>query len=198
MASLSKRVMEHVRSVPEASPICAGALLHLGNRAAVDQALSRLARAGELARICQGVYMRPVQTRFGLRAPRVDKALSALAHLWGETIVPCGGASAYVLGLTTQMPVRSVYLTSGPDRRLRFGKMEVELRHAPRWQLAAPTGRAGEVIRALAWLGPQEVRDGLGRVAPALSAEEIDELADARATMPHWMAEPVSDLVVNG
>ena len=76
--------------------------------------------------------------------------------------------------------------------------MEVELRHTPRWQLAAPNGRAGEVIRALAWLGPQEVRDGLGRVAPALSAEEIDELADARATMPHWMAEPVSDLVVNG
>ncbi len=198
VASLSKRIMKHVRSIPEASPICAGALLHLGNRAAVDQVLSRLARARELARICQGVYMRPVETRFGRRAPSVDKALGALAHLWAETIVPCGGASAYVLGLTTQMPVRSVYLTSGPDRRLRFGNMEVELRHAPRWQLAAPNRRAGEVIRALAWLGPEEVRDGLGRVAAALSAEEIDELADARATMPHWMAEPVSDLVVNG
>ncbi len=196
--SLSKRVMEHVRSVPEASPICAGALLHLGNRAAVDQALSRLARAGDLVRICQGVYMRPVETRFGRCAPSVDKAISALAHLWGETIVPCGGASAYVLGLTTQMPVRSVYLTSGPDRRLRFGNMEVELRHAPRWQLTAPNRRAGEIIRALAWLGPEEVRDGLEGVVSGLSTEEIDELADARATMPHWMAEPVSDLVVNG
>ena len=195
--SLAKRVMEHVRSLPEASPICAAALLHLGNRAAVDQALSRLAKAGQLARVFQGVYMRPVETRFGPRAPGVDKALGALANLWGETIVPCGGASAYVLGLTAQMPVRSVYLTSGPGRRLRFGNMEVELRHAPRWQLA-PNGRAGEVIRALAWLGPEDVRDRLGEVAPGLTPKEIEELSHARATMPQWIAEPLSELVANG
>ncbi len=129
MLSLSKRIVEHACSLPEAMPICAGALLHLGNRAAVDQALSRLARSGRLMRICQGVYMRPVETRFGPCAPSVDKALNALADLWNETIVPCGGAAAHVrrstsprvggrrlrfgnlaVGLTTQIPVRSVYL----------------------------------------------------------------------------------------
>ena len=195
MASVSKRIVEQTSSLPEAKPICAGALLHLGNRAAVDQALSRLARSGRLMRICQGVYMRPVETGFGPCAPSIDKALSALAELWSETIVPCGGAAAHVLGLTSQIPVRSVYLTSGPDRRLRFGNLEVELRHAPRWQLAAPRRRAGEIIRALAWLGPNEVRERLQTVLPTLSPEDIDELAEARATMPHWMAEPVSRIV---
>ena len=102
-----------------------------------------------------------------------------------------------MLGLTTQIPVRLVYLTSGPDRRMRFGNLDVELRHAPRWQLAAPRRRAGEIIRALAWLGPDEVREGLQTVLPALSPEDIDELAEARATMPHWMAEPVSMLVAH-
>ena len=195
MPSLSKRIVEHAGSLPEAVPICPGTLLHLGNRAAIDQALSRLARSGKLMRICQGVYMRPVGTRFGPCAPSVDKALNALADLWHETIVPSGGAAAHVLGLTTQIPVRSVYLTSGPGRRLHFGKLNVELRHAPRWQLAAPRRRAGEVIRALAWLGPAEVRSGLQDLLPSLSAEDVDELAEARATMPHWMAEPVSMLV---
>ncbi len=198
MPSLSKRIMEHANSLPEAAPICAGALLHLGNRAAVDQALSRLARSGRLMRICQGIYMRLVETRFGPCAPSVDRALGALAALWGETIVPCGGAAAHVLGLTTQIPVRSVYLTSGPNRRLHFGNLEVELRHAPRWQLAAPGRRAGEIIRALAWLGPDEVREGLRTVLPGLSPEDMDELTDARATMPHWMAEPVSTFVAHG
>ena len=138
MRGLPKRIMEYARALPEATPLCPGALLHLGHRAAVDQALSRLARSGELVRICQGVYMRPVETRFGLRAPRLGKALAALSALWGETIVPCGGAAANRLGLTTQNPVRAVYLTSGPNRRLHFGPSVVELRHAPRWQLAAP------------------------------------------------------------
>ena len=198
MHSVSKRIVEHARSLPEATPICAGALLHLGNRTAVDQALSRLARSGRLMRICQGIYMCPVETRFGPCAPNLDKALDALANLWNVTIVPCGGAAAHLLGFTTQIPIRSVYLTSGSGRRLRFGNLDVDLRHAPRWQLAAPRRRAGEIIRALAWLGPTEVRVGLEAVLPGLSPEDISDLAEARATMPHWMAEPVSLLVAHG
>ena len=198
MRGLSRRIMEHAESHPEATPLCPAALLHLGNRAAVDQALSRLARAGHLMRICQGVYMRPVETRFGRCAPRFEKAVAALSQMWGEVIVPCGGAAANRLRLTTQNPVRIVYITSGPSRRLHFGSSVVELRHAPRWQLAAPYRKAGEVIRALAWLGPEEVEDGLEAVFPTLSAAERDELAAARAIMPIWMAEPVSARIAHG
>ena len=166
MTSLSKRIMEHAAALPEAAPLCPGALLHLGSRAAVDQALSRLARAGRLLRVFRGVYMRPVETRFGPRPPIVEKAVAALGELWGETIVPCGASAANILGLTTQNPVLHVYLTSGPDRRLRFGRQKARLRHAPRWQLVAPHRPAGEVVRALAWFGPREVEDALATVAP--------------------------------
>ncbi len=198
MRGLSRRIMEHAEALPEATPLCPAALLHLGNRAAVDQALSRLARSGHLMRICQGVYMRPIETRFGQCAPRTGKALEALSALWGETIVPCGGAAANRLRLTTQNPVREVYLTSGPNRRLHFGSSIVELRHAPRWQLAAPHRKAGEVIRALTWLGPEEVEDGLEAVLPMLSDEDREELAVARAVMPIWMAEPLSARLAHG
>lgn len=198
MRGLPRRIMEHAAALPEAAPLCPGALLHLGKRAAVDQALSRLARSGELMRIFQGVYMRPIKTRFGLRAPRIGAALGALAALWGETIVSSGGAAANCLGLTTQNPVRPVYLTSGPNRCLHFGALAVELRHGSRVQLAAPRSKAGEVIRALLWLGPDEIQDSLKAVLPMLSEEELDELSAARALMPGWMAEPVSACLPNG
>ncbi len=198
MHSLPSRIMEHAEALPEATPLCPGNLLHLGNRAAVDQALSRLARSGKLLRICQGVYMRPIETRFGQCAPSIHKALAALSALWGETIVPSGGSAANCLGLTTQNPVRSVYLTSGPSHRLNFGAHPVELRHAPRWQLRAPYRKAGQVIRALAWLGPEEIEDGLDAVLPSLSVEDLNELSAARAVMPIWMAEPMSVRLAHG
>lgn len=198
MRGLSRHVMEHAEALPEAAPLCPAALLHLGSRAAVDQALSHLARSGHLMRICQGVYMRPIETRFGVRAPRVANAIAALSRMWGETIVPCGGASANRLRLTTQNPIRAVYLTSGPNRRLHFGSSIVELRHAPRWQLAAPHRKAGDVIRALAWLGPEEIEDGLEAVLRTLSDADREELAAARAIMPVWMAEPLSARLVHG
>ncbi len=198
MRGLPKRIMEYAQARPEATPLCPGTLLHLGNRAAVDQALSRLARSGFLLRICQGVYMRPVETRFGRCAPLTGKALETLSALWGETIVPCGGAAANRLRLTTQNPVREVYLTSGPNRMLHFGSSIVKLRHAPRWQLAAPHRKAGEIIRALAWLGPAEIEDSLEAVLPTLSEAEREELAVARAVMPVWMAESLSARLAYG
>lgn len=191
--------MQHAEACPEATPVCSTALLHLGNRSAVDQALSRLARSGRLMRICQGIYMRPIQTRFGACAPCAGKAIKALSSLWGETIVPHGGSAANRLGLTLQNPMRQIYLTSGPSRWLRFGENHtIELRHAPRWQLISPYRRAGDVVRALAWLGPGEVEDGLETVLPELSGDELDELATARAVMPMWMAKPLSERITHG
>ena len=198
MPSLPRLIMEHAAKSPEGSLLCPNVLLHLGNRDAVDQALSRLARSGRLSRVCQGVYVRPVGTRFGPRPPSVEKVIESLSELWGETIVPCGGAAANALGLTTQVPVRSVYLTSGPSRRLKLGESTVHLRHAPRWQLVAPNRAGGDAVRALAWLGPQEVEENLSLIGRKLSAEDLDELAASRALMPAWIAEPVSALVASG
>ena len=198
MPSLPSQIMSHAAGSPEGTPLCPSALLHLGNRAAVDQALPRLARKGELMRICQGVYVLPIQTRFGPRPPAVEKVIASLSRIWGETILPCGGAAANSLGLTTQVPVRSVYLTSGPNRKLTLGELTVELRHAPRWQLAAPYRPAGEAVRALSWLGPDEVETQLDMIGRKLSAEDFEELAASRAVMPAWIAEPLSALVANG
>ena len=198
MPSLPRLIMEYAAESPEGSLLCPNVLLHLGNRDAVDQALSRLARSGRLSRVCQGIYVRPVETRFGPRPPSVDKVIESLATLWGETIVPCGGAAANTLGLTAQVPVRSVYLTSGPNRKLKLGEGTVHLRHAPRWQLVAPHRAAGDAVRALAWLGPQEVEESLSVIGRKLSAEDLDELAASRAMVPAWIAEPVSAMVASG
>ena len=198
MASLPKRIMEHAGALPEAAPICPGALLHLGNRAAVDQALSRLARRGQLLRVHRGVYMRPFLTRYGLRPPSPSKVIESLSAHWGETIVPSGGASANFLGLTRQVPIRSVYWTSGPSRKLRLFASVLELRHAPRWQLVAPGRPAGLAVRALAWMGPREIEESLDIIKRELSEEDLAELAATRAILPSWMAGPLSTLVSNG
>ena len=139
--------------------------------------------------------MRPIETRFGMRSPAIEKVIPSLSELWGEVIVPSGGAAANVLGLTNQVPVRMVYLTSGPGRKLWIYGQPIVLRHAPRWQLVAPNRLAGTIVRALEWLGPLEVNDGLNQLAPRISAEDLADLASVRAVLPAWLAEPISRVV---
>ena len=197
MQTLAKQVLEHATGAPEGTPLVAKELLHIGNRAAMDQVLSRLAQRGALLRAGRGIYVLPVESRFGTRAPSVVKMVEGLANQRGETIVS-HGAAANALGLTTQVPMRAVYLTSGPSRRLKLGAQMVEFRHAPMWQLIFPGRAAGEVVRALAWLGPEKAREAIQKLRAKLPPSELKEVASARSRLPTWMAQEISALVTRG
>ncbi|MFG1243453.1 DUF6088 family protein [Xanthobacter sp. V7C-4] len=191
MLRLTEQILEHAKGLPEGTPVAAKSLLHLGNRAAVDQALSRLAERGQLLRAGRGVYLLPVTSRFGTRAPSVEQAVEALAAQRGEVIVSSGAAAANSLGLTTQVPVRSVYLTSGRTRKMNLGKQIVELRHAPRWQLTMAHRPAGQAVRALAWLGPERAEPALQTLKRKLSPAAFSELVAAAPQLPTWLARSV-------
>ncbi|MGI4730631.1 MAG: DUF6088 family protein, partial [Janthinobacterium lividum] len=191
MQRLTVQLLAHAEGLPEGTPVAAKSLLHLGNRAAVDQALSRLTERGQLIRAGRGVYLRPVTSRFGTRAPSVQQAVEALASQRGEVIVTSGAAAANMLGLTTQVPVRSVYLTSGRSRTINLGKQVVELRHAPRWQLALAHKPAGEAVRALAWLGPEKAEAALTTLKRKLPPSIFGELVAAAPQLPTWLARSV-------
>jgi hypothetical protein len=198
MRTVAQRVLAHAAGLPEGTPLTAKELLHLGSRAAVDQVLSRLVQRGSLLRAGRGIYVRPIESRFGTRAPSAVKMTEGLANQRGETIVSHGAAAANALGLTTQVPMRAVYLTSGPSRRLKLGAQRVELRHAPLWQLIFPGRAAGEVVRALAWLGPEKAGDAILKLRAKLPASELKEVTSVRSRLPTWMAREVSALVDHG
>lgn len=195
MERMAESIMHVATTLPEGAPLAAKGLLYLGSRAAVDQTLSRLAARGELIRAGRGIYMRPVQTRFGPRSPSAEQAVEALAVQRGETIVPNGAAAANALGLTTQVPVKAIYLTSGRSRTLSLGRQTVELRHAPRWQLALGSKVSGQVVRALAWLGPEVASGALPTLRTKLTDTAKRELVSAAPQFPTWLARLVGSLV---
>jgi hypothetical protein len=198
MQTIAKQVLALASRLPEGTPLVAKELLHLGSRAAIDQVLSRLVGRGTLLRAGRGIYVRPVESRFGTRAPSALKMVEGLANQRGETIVSHGATAANALGLTTQVPMRVVYLTSGRSRQLKLGAQTVEFRHAPIWQLIFPGRAAGDVVRALAWLGPEKAAEAIRTLRSKLPLSELKEVASARARLPTWMAQEVSALVAHG
>jgi hypothetical protein len=192
MERLTEIILKKTNALPEGAPVSAKMLLHLGTRPAIDQSLSRLVRRGKLLRAGRGVYVSPVVTRFGSSAPLVEKLIGELSVQRGETIVPSGASSANALGLTTQVPVRTVYLTSGRSRKLMLGKQVVELQHVPSWQLTLAKEPAGEIVRALAWAGPERVREVLKEIEGKVPQSEIQRINQHISLFPGWMASALS------
>lgn len=144
-----------------------------------------------MIRAGRGVYLLPIPTRFGTRAPSVGLAVKAIAAQRGEVIVPSGAAAANSLGLTTQVLMRSVFLTSGRTRMMSFGRQTAELRHAPRWQLAMAHRPAGQAVRALAWLGPEKAEAALQTLKRKLPPSAFSELVTVAPQLPSWLARSV-------
>src|SRR5271168_4571860 len=86
--NLAEQILAYGAMLPEGTPLTAKSLLHLGNRAAADQALSRLTRQDKLMRSGRGMYVRPIESRFGTRAPSPEKVVTETARLRGETVAP--------------------------------------------------------------------------------------------------------------
>jgi hypothetical protein len=190
MPPLSAQILEAAGRRPEGSLLAAKQFLALGKRGAVDQALRRLASRGQLVKITRGRYALPVCSRFGIRPPAPELVMSSLKSELGEELVSSGVAAANALGLTTQMPVQQTFLSrTRSSKRYRFGKQEICLRQAPRWQFLLADRPAGQAIRALAWLGPDQAGAALPKLRKVLPAEEWNALLAVRAELPLWMVE---------
>ena len=193
MSELAEQVLSAARALPEGGLLLPKAFAHLGTRAAVDKTLSRLAQEGALLRVSRGVYVAPCRGRFGTRPPSVESVLRAIETQLGEPVVASGAAEASALGLTTQAPIREVFLTSGAPRVLHLGGLRVEIRRGSRWQLMLGRRPAGQAIRALEWLGPQAAPAALDQLHASLPTAEVEAMRSARAALPGWLAKVVSE-----
>jgi len=192
MSFLAISILQAASALPEGGLVAPKEFLHLGGREAVDQTFTRLVRQGKLLRVGRGLYALTVESRFGQRAPEAEKVLAALARKSGETIVPHGAAMANSLGLSTQVPVKEVFLTSGPGRVLALGKRTIALKHAPDWLLLLGNTPGGAVIRALAWLGKKQAEHFMPQLRAKVAANEWQAVAEIRFKLPGWLAETVS------
>ena len=199
MTALSAQILERAGRRPEGSLLAAKEFLALGKRDAVDQALRRLANRGQLVKITRGRYALPVHSRFGTRPPAPELVMARLQDEQGDPLLSSGVASANALGLTTQVPVQQTFLSRTRSRkRYRFGKQEISLRQAPRWQFLLADRPAGQAIRALAWLGPDQAGAAVPRLRKALPTPEWEALLAVRAELPIWLVELLNEQEAEG
>lgn len=197
MASVTSKILAHAKSLPEGETISARELLHLGTRPSIDQAFSRLTRKGKLLRITCGLYVLPVQTSFGKGPPSLDLVLASIKRKTGEKFAPAYIVSANRLRLTTQNPVRFSMPTSGPNRKLWFGKLLVKLIHAPSWQLVQPNAVPGHVIRALLFMGRHQADWVIEKLSKTLSDEEKRAVLSYNHMIPPWMSKKFEGLTLS-
>jgi hypothetical protein len=190
-------ILRRVRGHGRGHVFTASDFLDLGSRGAVDQALSRLARSGRIRRVDRGVYDFPRQhAQIGPLWPSSDAVVKAVARKTSSGVKVSGALAANAMGLSTQVPANAVFLTDGPSRTVRVGRLRVTLKHADRVDMLFPGTQAGLAIVALRYLGANGASGAdLRRMGSALSMPDKRLLMSAAGQLTGWLAAAVACVV---
>lgn len=187
MLNPTEAISHWIDAQPEGALIRSLDLERLVNRNQASRALARLAQRGRLMRVACGMYVAVTASRFGPVPPPVDMVIQSLAQITGHAIVRHGAAAANALGLTTQVPARQIYLTEGRAQKLNFGKQVIEIRRAPKWMLVLGDSLAGDVTRALEWLGPDLADQAIDKLAGRTRQDDWSAMLETRKHLPTWL-----------
>ncbi len=132
--------------------------LDLGKRGIVDVTLSNLLRSGEIEKIAWGLYAYPLREVLGVKIPiSVDEVVRALARKRGWQIIVHGARAANSLGLSSQVPSKDVYLSSGPTCTMDLDGYPVRFMHVCSRTIGPRDSTSSLVFQALRFLGRKNV-----------------------------------------
>ena len=159
MQSVSDKVLRRIYRKGRGFSFSGKDFLNLGTRPAVDKALSTLAKGGQIRRVLRGVYDYPkIDERLGGElSPDYDQVAQAIARNTGTRIEPSGSWAANLLGLSTQVPSKIVYLTNGTTRNYRVGNQTITFKRAAPKELLAKSPITSTVIQALRSFGRDQI-----------------------------------------
>lgn len=95
--------------------------------------LSLMASYNVLERLTKGIYYKPIVTDYGNVYPSTEKIVKAIAEHEHAEILPTGEAALNALGMSTKVPMKAVFLTTGSPRVITIGTKQIQLkRRSPR------------------------------------------------------------------
>lgn len=189
MRSVEEKIEKSIKSKQRGTLLFADDFYEFGSPEAVRQALQRLKNKKVIIRIAQGIYVRPqVSEYIGEIMPSAEDVAKGIAKRDKIKIVPTGTHALNLLGLSTQIPLKLVYLTDGTPREIQIGKRSIRLKRATSKNFMAKGKISGLAIQALRELGQKGLTEDLEmKIIALLKTEDIKALEHDILLAPVWI-----------
>lgn len=193
MSAVTDKIMKRVRGKGRGWAFTPKDFLDLGTRASIDMALTRLVQANQIRRIGRGLYDYPkLHDKLGALTPDTDTIAQAVATQSGDKLSSSGAQAANRLGISTQIPAKTSYATSGQTRVKKVAGRTIALKRsrAPILDDASPDANA--VLQLLAHVGKDKIdNDLIQRLSAQIDDRDFKALTKAQPLMPGWMSDAV-------
>jgi hypothetical protein len=184
------KILNAINKVPRGTLFFVEGFLFAGNYKAVSKALERLVAKGEIIRVAAGIFTRPQYSKLlgGPVSSSIEEIANAIAKRDKARIVPTGVYALNRLGLSTQVPLKAVYLTDGAARKIMIDKRSILFKRTTPKNLAAVGKISSLVIQALKAIGKGKVEPHEeSRILELLKKENQKNIIHDIALAPEWI-----------
>ena len=138
-------------------------LLAKFSRQQADNVLSDLLKDGKIRRVCRGIYDYPKYSEFLKQelSPDIDQVARAFARKFNWRIEVLGDTALNMLGLSTQVVAKYVYLSDGPNRSYDILGTTLEFKKSSLKNIGFKYKESSLIVQALKTLGKERVTEEL-------------------------------------
>lgn len=197
--SIEIQILNRIKKAGRGVLFFTDSFMAYGNAKAVSKALQRLVKAGEIDRVAVGIYARPIiDTVIGKVSASVEDIAKAIARRDRARIVPTGVYALNRLGLSTQVPLKVVFLTDGAARKIKIGNTSITFKKTAPKNVAAVGKISQLVIQALRSIGKEKVTtDEIKKIQKVLGKEKKSKLEHDIRLAPAWIREIMKPVLIN-
>ena len=190
-----EEILDFIRSKGAGFAFCASDIPKYGSRTMIDKTLCIMTKSGKIRRVMRGVYDLPRWSDILKKpaAPDIESVAKALARKFGWQLYPCDEGAMNGLGLSTQIPARLIYLSTGPSKVYQVGRLTIEFKHRCSRENEVDGKNARMVVRALKGLGkayatPEIVMN----IAKRFSDREWAQICESTQRVSSWIKDLVN------
>ena len=194
MLSTKKKILARIRRRGPGSLWCADDFLSSFQRHEIDESFVRLMNEGVIRRVIPGIYEYP---RFSELlqcqvATDIDELAQTLARKFRWQICPDGETALNHLGLSTQIPGRTLYFSDGPNRKYEVTGQTLEFRHSTKRWLTFKKNESLIVVQGLIALGQaQMTTEHVHLLCKRFTIETWEHILTDISAAPIWIVETV-------
>lgn len=160
MQSVESKIEKSIKSKPRGFLILSDDFAHKGSAESIRKALQNLKEKGLIKSVAHGIYVRPVISEYiGEVLPTAEEVAKAIARRDKIKLVPTGVYALHALGLSTQIPLKLVFLTDGAPRIIKVRKRTIKLKRTSPKNLKAKGEISSLVIQALREIGKDKATE---------------------------------------
>lgn len=165
----------------------------------VRHLLSDLCKQKLITRISFGIYVKPMKSKFGDVFPPIADIVEAIARRDNAQILPTGNTAMNQLGLSTQVSMRSEYITSGSARVIKLGKRTIRLKRSVPKNFAYKGKMMPVLVAAMKAIGKDNLTDGHIGIVRKLLTEHPEEKTWQTDLLlaPAWVRKTITTIKAN-